>query len=330
MSGARTGSPWSFSALIIAAMIGGGCGGEAPAPPSLSPTGERAIAARDSSLSENGIPEILELRIFPQEAQPGDTLRAEARAEDPDGDPMTIQYAWRVPGSEQRGRGPEFKPSRLKKGMRVEVSAIARDPFGESAPRTASLRLRNSPPKIHALEFRPKGEIRGDRDLAVHPRASDPDGDRLRYRYEWFVNGSRSEAGGALLPRQEFRRGDSVQLRLVVTDGQGGRDEFQTNPLPVANAAPSIISQPGGISGDGVFRYGIEVEDADLDRPLQYTLVEGPRNMRLDTRKGELNWRPGRGDIGQHRVHIRVADGHGGSASQEFTLAFDLEVIGQN
>ena len=58
---------------------------------------------------------------------------------------------------------------------------------------------------------------------------------------------------------------------------------------------------------------------ADVDGRVR-DLEAAPQGMTIDPVTGSIRWTIGNGDGGEHNVTIRVRDGHGGKASQEFKL----------
>lgn len=59
--------------------------------------------------------------------------------------------------------------------------------------------------------------------------------------------------------------------------------------------------------------------DADKDT-LTFSLEKSPADMTIDTTSGKVEWAPKSNDVGSHPITIKVEDGKGGSAVQEFTL----------
>lgn len=64
--------------------------------------------------------------------------------------------------------------------------------------------------------------------------------------------------------------------------------------------------------------------DPDGDE-LFHSLLESPDGMTIDPSTGVIAWSPAIGQIGSHRVSVRVSDGRGGFADQ----SFDLDVLRQ-
>jgi hypothetical protein len=111
---------------------------------------------------------------------PGRPLVASPSADDPDGDEMTFEYAWRVNGESLDVSGPELPTEDLKRGDRVEVEVVASDGDDASEPKTsAPVSVGNTPPRI--LSDAQWKNVAGEMQYSVE--AEDPDGDRsLRFR----------------------------------------------------------------------------------------------------------------------------------------------------
>jgi hypothetical protein len=314
-------------ALLVAAMTAllAGCGGDEAPQAARRPTGQTLPTGGDSSAATNSAPEIVSLMIRPAQPRPGDSLVAEARATDDDGDALTLEYQWSIDGRVQDESGQTLHPHQLETGAVIEVVVRARDGFEQSAPAQASVRIGNQPPMMLGVTFQPNGEIRGDRDISARPHATDPDGDSISYSYRWWVNDEPVGEDDPVLPAGEFGRGDSITLAVVASDGLNESEELRTDPIEVQNAPPHVVSSPGGFGSDGVFRYRIEVEDADGDSRFTYRLVQGPEGMAIDSLDGQMVWRPRESQAGTHDVAFEVNDRHGGKTTQSFKLQLAFE-----
>lgn len=112
--------------------------------------------------------------------RPGQDLEAQVDAEDPDGDPLQLEYTWFVNG-ESQGRGEKtLATDRLRRGDKVRVRVVARDSRDRSKPmESEEIELANSPPVFAGVP--PREEVDGV--LFYKLEARDPDGDRsLRFR----------------------------------------------------------------------------------------------------------------------------------------------------
>ncbi len=70
---------------------------------------------------------------------------------------------------------------------------------------------------------------------------------------------------------------------------------------------------------DDRYVYDVEAIDPDSD-PLTYELVESPEGMTISPANGLVSWVPDDTHLGNHRVVVRVRDGRGGEAIQDFIV----------
>ncbi|MCA2837876.1 MAG: putative Ig domain-containing protein, partial [Microcystis sp. M078S1] len=89
---------------------------------------------------------------------------------------------------------------------------------------------------------------------------------------------------------------------------------------PIANQAPVFTSTAPKTAQIGqLLTYRATATDANNDR-LTYSLLNQPEGMAVDAETGSLIWQPKQSQIGNNRVVLRVSDGKGGIATQEFFL----------
>jgi hypothetical protein len=183
----------------------------------------------------------------------------------------------------------------------------------------AARAVRNRPPRILGLQVRPAEHLAGQ-DVRVRAAAEDPDGDEVRLRYAWLVNGEEVEASGTTFATASLQRGDTVQVQVVASDGRRQSQSVRGPLLTVDNAAPAIVSKPGPPGPDGVFRYQVRADDPDGDRNLRFRLAQGPRGMTVTAVGGLVEWPMGEGPEGTYPVEIVVEDPRGATGHQRFEL----------
>lgn len=310
--------------VAAAALCGGlllaGCGGESSEP---AATGDAPAA----SSASNSPPVIEEVVLEPSRPRPGETLQARVNASDPDGDPIRLEYHWRAGGrslDDAEGK-PSIHVEKLPRESAIEVTVVARDAHGESEPATAIARIGNMPPTIVAVGMQPTGRVSAGTAITATPRASDPDGSEIEYSYRWSVNGETRPVDGPTLPGDQFARGDVIVLEVVASDGSAESEPVVSPPIPVGNAAPRVVSEPGQFSADGVFRYALKTEDADGDTAFRYSLVKGPDGMTVGFDDGKVTWVPGANAEGSHDVEIEVEDRFGGKSTYRFSLELSYQ-----
>jgi hypothetical protein len=281
-------------------------------------------AGAEPRTGHNVPPSVREVVLEPAVPRPGERVTARAEVVDADGDAVSLEYAWRIAGRALDASGPFIMVADARRGDLVEVTVVARDEAGESAPETASAHVGNMPPTILQVDLPQPHAIHAGADLVAKPRASDPDGDELEFGYRWWVNGREQDARGETLPARHFARGDRIELEVTASDGEDDARPLRSAAIEVGNAPPHITSRPGALGADGVLRYAVEAVDPDGDGALRFRLVEGPPGMTVGFSDGKLVWAPG-AVTGRYKVAISVEDADGASSVQSFVLDLSLE-----
>ena len=106
-------------------------------------------------------------------------------------------------------------------------------------------------------------------------------------------------------------------MTVIASDGDSDSAPVQSPIWIAANTPPEIVSVPGEFSSDGVFRYAVEVRDADGDRGVELRLEETPEGMSFDPASSTLSWAPNTDQSGVHTFSITADDGHGGVVRQQ-------------
>ena len=202
----------------------------------------------------NHAPVFLSLSLTPSIAFTGDTLRADARAYDPDlaptiaGNPVSYTYEWSRNGNVLPGASsPSLDlsvPGTGDRGDTISVRVTASDGelvsvastsvvITDSAP-TAAVSLSDSAPATKAV-------------LSARAVASDADNDPVTYRFVWKVNGVVRQTTPGPNASDSFDlavvgngdHGDRVVVELVASDGtlQSG---VASDAATVVNTAPTV------------------------------------------------------------------------------------------
>jgi len=312
-----------FPALVLAGSVG--CGGEPAEAPATTNEWTAAAAAEDRASEANRPPVIEVLRIEPREPVSGDRVRAVVKANEPDGEAVSVGYIWSINDRTLAEGGAEIMLGEVGRGTRVAVVATASDGSNESQTARDEVVVPNRRPVLTALALDPVGDVPHGHPVVAKPEARDPDGDALEFRYRWSVDGRRSSEGGPSLDTAELDKGDTIQVRVWVSDGLDESDPIYSQVVQIANSRPEIVSTPRGLDDDGVFRYAIEVHDPDGDRRLRYYLNQGPEGMTVDPVSGEVSWRPTADHAGVHAVELTVKDSEGATATQTFELTIESQ-----
>ncbi|MBW2256696.1 MAG: hypothetical protein JRI25_19155, partial [Deltaproteobacteria bacterium] len=197
----------------------------------------------------NRPPVVQSVEVAPEEVYTNDTITASASAHDADGDPVTFTWRWSV-----RGRNVEVDDNALDgtlafgRGDRVQVTASPHDGEEVGDPMaSAVVQIRNSRPSAPQIAIDdPRG---GTADLVcrvVEP-ASDPDGNQVRYRFQWVVEdapfpSARTTAlPGDTVPRAAI--GLDQDWTCVVTP----RDDLEEGP----SSEPDTVTIVEALVGSG-------------------------------------------------------------------------------
>jgi hypothetical protein len=112
------------------------------------------------------------------------------------------------------------------------------------------------------------------------------------------------------------RIGGDYFISIMVSDGLFS--VFQNFSINVPNQVPKINSVPNVTAIKGVpYEYLVNATDADGDT-LVFSIVSEISGMTIDAQKGNLSWTPN--STGDFNIKIMVADGKGGTATQEFLV----------
>lgn len=186
--------------------------------------------------------------VSPTAPVSGDTLTCTAgAATDPDGDPVSFAYSWRVNGAAVASgtTWAATAPAGTTVTCRLTPSdGFVQGAFVDSAPIT--LGQPNQRPTVSAVSIAP-GSIYTQTDATCTGTASDPDGDPVSLAYAWFVNGGAVGVTGPTLSSALFARGNGLRCEITPSDA-GGAGTTGTSPtVAVLNSpptAPTVTLQP--------------------------------------------------------------------------------------
>ncbi|MEJ2695673.1 MAG: putative Ig domain-containing protein [Candidatus Sulfobium sp.] len=166
---------------------------------------------------KNAPPQLTRVKIMPEVFNPGDRLRVDASAEDPDGDDVTVRYEWSKNG-EPAGDGPEID-DQVRRGDKVEVRIVPFDGETDGTPVALKREVGNMPPMIAE-----GGKFDFDGSTCKYRiKAADPDGDRLTYSLQGAPPGMTVDPGtGAIRWDVPPDYAGKVSCTAVVKDGHGG------------------------------------------------------------------------------------------------------------
>lgn len=194
----------------------------------------------DKAIMQNTAPSILTVTIGPPDPTKEDTVFPVIDgAVDPDGDPVTFEYAWYISGS-LNGSTEVLPPSRFNKDdvIRLEVTPFDGELRGPAVG-SNTLRAGNNPPVIDEIRLTPTSPYTDD-VIEVEAFTSDPDGDDVELTYEWYVNSTKvAETGDSLDGDVYFKKGDTIYLEATPTDKEDFGRKVTTSTLTVINSVPT-------------------------------------------------------------------------------------------
>ncbi|MDH5739172.1 MAG: Ig domain-containing protein [Nitrospira sp.] len=105
---------------------------------------------------------------------------------------------------------------------------------------------------------------------AVQIRSEDPERQAVSFYYQWFVdNASIAGQTNATLPPEFFRRGQTVFVEIIPTDGANKGRPYRTASVVVGNASPRVtavsLTPQTARAGDRL-EAQVEASDPDHDR----------------------------------------------------------------
>ena len=162
------------------------------------------------------------IALRPPDPLPGEALAVAVRvpARDPDGDPVTLHYAWTVDGH-PGGTGATVDGGAVKKGQvwRVEVTPTDGTLAGPVA--RASVTVGDRPPPVPTVSLTPARPVGGGAIRAEVIAGADPDGDKVTIAHRWFLDGAAVKAldDAEVVPGARVRRGQVWTVRVRAGDG---------------------------------------------------------------------------------------------------------------
>lgn len=255
-----------------------------------------------------------------------DTVSPEFTTDDPDGDRVIVRYQWLANDSPIEGqRNSSLALSVLRRGDRVSLELTPVDTRGLAGPayRTDTVEVGNTPPVVTRVTVGPAVAKPGD-VLRATVEGSDPDGDPVRYLFEWWVNGQSTgkpskEQEQRTLATESLKRGDAVVVGVTPYDASGPGRFLVSEPLVLLNRPPVITSSPAAPTV-WAYEYVVTVTDPDND-PLTFKLDTAPPGMSIEPGTGKMAWQIPKDLKGPQQVRVSVDDGHEGQAFQEFTIS---------
>jgi hypothetical protein len=261
-------------------------------------------------------------QIFPESATTNSRLEVKFKT-GPGVNLPALSYEWKRNGGHIREvTGSSLDTEYFRKGdeISVRINGVTSD-GSQGSYEPPSVVIRNTPPKvIRASTF---FETHSTPVLLINAESTDADEDLVSFSYRWYRNGELiPDESNATLDPSLCRRGDHVHAAIIANDGESSAPPFESEVLELPNHAPRILSTPPSTVSEGRrYVYKIQVDDPDGDT-ISYELVSGPPGMSIE-RKGTIEWiiPAGNGHLGEHTISVKVNDGLGGEATQDFVIS---------
>jgi hypothetical protein len=147
--------------------------------------------------------------------------------------------------------------------------------------------------------------------------AEDANNDTLTFSLNSKIIGMEMEATSGRITWTPSA-GGSVDVSVRVSDGKLRDEQNFTIIVTQANRAPRFVSKAVTAAAVGVpYQYLAKASDDDGDA-LGFSLVMAPPGMEVVGSNGRVSWTPV--SAGNFSVALKVSDGKGGEAIQEFTI----------
>jgi hypothetical protein len=127
----------------------------------------------------------------------------------------------------------------------------------------------NQPPVITSAKIL-TDPILSSRPLEVQVDAQDPEREAVSFQYQWYVNNTPlPEQTKASLPADQYKRGQTVFVEVVPTDGTHKGQSYRAKSIIVGNTSPSVTAVsliPQAARTGDKLEAQVEASDPDHDR----------------------------------------------------------------
>ena len=147
--------------------------------------------------------------------------------------------------------------------------------------------------------------------------AEDPNLDALSFSLLGAPNGMDLEHSSNALVWTPDAPGN-FDVSIKAWDGKIGTFQNFSVEVVQGNRAPEFKTKPVTVATvDSSYIYNASATDPDKD-VLEFSIESCPEGMTVDNAKGQVSWKPK--SIGNFTVVLKVSDGKGGEATQEFII----------
>ena len=224
----------------------------------------------------NDLPVMGTVTITPNPAHNDDAITCEATATDPDGETISMDYAW-TGGS--TGATLALDSSIAAPGDTLTCTATATDEYGGTATGTASITLTNRNPSV-AVSLTPEVVDVDDAIACTATELSDPDDDTVTATFSWTINGAAVAASTTSDTDSTLSGGyessDVVRCTASAEDGRGGTASAEASTT-IAGGAVGITSvnlTPSELYTDDTVTAEVTVSTGGLSLNYAFTVDE--------------------------------------------------------
>jgi hypothetical protein len=229
----------------------------------------RVVGQRRSDVGTAGVdignaPPAVSVSLLPDPPVSAAPLIAVVHAVDPDGETLSLTYAWQVDGEPVDVMGATVPSEQVQGDQRWTVAVTASD--GEaSVSATAEAVTGNTAPRVASARVVPLAPTEND-VLSIDFVPFDPDGDEVTIEVQWVVGGL-LVATSPTLAGAFFRRDDVVSALVTPSDGVTAGQTVPTGEVVVVNAPPAAsgVAIEPTVLAEGVVASCALSEAVDLD-----------------------------------------------------------------
>ncbi|MGB5132805.1 MAG: putative Ig domain-containing protein [Steroidobacteraceae bacterium] len=197
----------------------------------------------------------------------------------------------------------------------------------DTAVCTSNSTSANNPPTISGSA---PSSVTVGQSYSFTPTASDPDGDRLRFRITNLPAWASFSSSTGRLSGTPTSAGEYIDIGISVSDGKA---TASLAPFSIvvnqANRAPTISGTPPTTAREGLaYTFTPSAADADGDA-LTFSIVNRPAWASFSTSTGKLSGTPGAGTAGTYAsITIKVSDGTATVSLPAFSITVQQASMG--
>ena len=191
---------------------------------------------------------------------------------DPDGDEVSVDVVW-YQGMKQVARGSSrwrLEAAKTRKGNKYRAAATPSDGILTGPTVSQWFEVRNTPPTKCAITLPYKPHTGDDLPVRLTGKPTDPDGDPVKLRFNWYLNGEPVKSGPK--PQQmEGKRVNRGQRWTVVAtphDGEASGPACEASALVVNSppTAPRVALKPKNPTAGAGLVAEITAKSTDIDK----------------------------------------------------------------